>query len=175
MRVVNRLAASLFGLVLLAGGLLLAAEAALVAADQSPWLVPLDRWHARLSNTALRGGWVLGISIGVGIVGLIILVPQLRRWRPRRLMTGDPRDPWWVARKSVEQRAAAAAADVTGVANTRADVRGTERRWRLRMRADARPEQRDEVTSAVRCELDRLAVPKDVAVKLALHRPRRVA
>jgi hypothetical protein len=175
MRLVNLLATSLLGLVLLAGGLLLAAEAALVWAGQSPWLVALDRWHARLSHTPLSNGWVLGASIVVGVIGLIILALQVRPWPPQRLVTGDVRGPWWVARRSVEQRAAAAAAGVSGVHNAHAEVRGNERRWRLRMRAEANPEQREEVTNAVRRELDRLAVPRDVAVNLALRRPRRVA
>jgi hypothetical protein len=174
MRVVNLIAASLLGLVLLAGGLLLAAEAALVAAGQSPWLVPLDRWHARLSHTTLRGGWILGISIGVGVVGLIILALQVRPWAPQRLSTGDARGPWWVTRRSVEQRAAAAAAGVIGVHDAHADVRGNERSWHLRLRAVANPEQRDEVVSAVRRELDRLAAPADLSINLALRRPRRV-
>jgi hypothetical protein len=174
MRVVNLIAASLLGLVLLAGGLLLAAETALVAAGQTPWLVPLDRWHARLSHTPLHSGWILGISIGVAVIGLIVLALQLRRWAPPRVLTGDARGAWWVTRRSVEQRAAAAAAAVRGVHDARADVRGSERRWRLRLRAVGHPEQRDEVARAVRRELDRLAVPKDLAVNLALRRPRRV-
>jgi hypothetical protein len=53
-------------------------------------------------------------------------------------------------------------------------VRGNERSWRLRLRAVANPEQRDEVVSAVRRELDRLAAPADLPINLALHRPRRV-
>jgi hypothetical protein len=43
------------------------------------------------------------------------------------------------------------------------------------MRAEAKPEQRDEVVSAVRRELDRLAAPKDIAVNVALRPPRRVS
>jgi hypothetical protein len=115
------------------------------------------------------------VSIVVGVIGLIILALQIRPWPPQRLVTGDVRGPWWVARRSVEQRAAAAAAGVSGVHNAHAEVRGNERRWRLRMRAEANPEQREEVNNAVRRELDRLAVPRDVAVNLALRRPRRVA
>jgi hypothetical protein len=174
-RVGNRIAAGLLGLVLFAAGLLAIAEAALVAVGSTPWLVPLDRWHARLSNTTLASNKVLGVSIVVGSVGLIILALQLRPWRPRRLVTGDAHAPWWVARRSVEQRTALAVSEIPGVHNARADVRGREKRWRLRLRADANPEQRDEVTSAVRHELDRLAVPRDIAVKYAFRLPRRVA
>jgi hypothetical protein len=115
------------------------------------------------------------VSIVVGLIGLTILFLQLRPWRPRRLITGDERGAWWVSRRSLEQRAAAAAIEVVGVHNARADARGREQRWRLRLRAEANPEQREEVAHAVRRELDRLAAPPDVSVELALRRPRRVA
>jgi hypothetical protein len=172
---VNRVASSVLGVVLLVGGLLAAIEAAVLAAGRSPWLVPLDRWHATLSSMALSDSRVLGTSIVVGVIGLAVLALELRPWPPQRLLTGGVGDPWWVARRSVEQRAADAANGVTGVHHARADVRGKERRWRLRMRAEANPERRDEVIGAVRRELDRLAVPKDIAVKVALRPPRRVS
>jgi hypothetical protein len=41
------------------------------------------------------------------------------------------------------------------------------------MRAEANPEQRDELLGAVRRELDRLAVPAEVRVNLDLRWPRR--
>jgi hypothetical protein len=174
MRAVNRIAAGLLGMVLLAGGLLVAVEGALAAAGRSPWLLPLGRWHATLSSTTPADGPVLGMSLLIGVIGLAILAVQVPPWPPQRLLTGDA-GAWWVARRSVEQRAAAAAAGVTGVHHPHAQVRGSERRWRLRMRAEANPEQRDEVVSAVRRELDRLSVPQDVPVVVALRRPRRVA
>lgn len=175
MRVVNRIAATLLGVVLLAAGLLIAVEAALLAAGRAPWLLPLDRWHATLSERSISDTRVLGVSIVVGVIGVAVLIAQLRPWPPQRLITGDARGSWWVARGSVELRTAAAAATVTGVHHARAEVRGNERRWRLRMRAEANPEQRDEVMTAVRHELDRLAAPPDIAVNVDLRRPRRVA
>lgn len=175
MRIVNRFAAGLLGVVLFALGLLAIVEAALVAVGGRPWLVPLDRWHAPLASRTLADNRVLGVSIIVGVVGLAILISQLRPWPPRRLVTGDVEGAWWVARRSLESRAAAAAGEVMGVHNVRARARGRERDWRLRLRAEARPEQSEEVADAVRRELDRMAVPADVPVKLALRRPRRVA
>lgn len=174
MRVVNRIAAGLLGVVLFALGVLAIVEAALVAVGGRPWLVHVDRWHGALSSRTLADNRVLGVSIIVGVVGLIILISQLRPWPPRRLVTGDTEGAWWVARRSVESRAAAAAGEVLGVHNVRARARGRERSWRLRLRVEARPEQSGDVTDAVRRELDRLAVPADVPVKLALRRPRRV-
>lgn len=175
MRLVNRVAAALLGVALVGLGLLSIVEAALVAVGASPWLVPLDQWHSSLSARTLADNSVLGVSIIVGVVGLTILILELRPCPPRRLVTGDPAGPWWVARRSLERRAAAAAGEVMGVHNASARARGRERHWRLRLRAEARPEQRGEVIDAVRRELDRLAVPSDIPVKVALRRPRRVA
>ncbi len=174
MRLVNRIAASLLGLVLILLGLLAIVEAALVAMGASPWLVPLDDWHGSLSRLTLGDNRVLGVSIIVGVVGLTILLLQVRPWWPRRLITGDDRRAWWVSRRSLEQRAVTAATQVMGVHKARARARGRETQWRLHLSADARPEQRDEVADAVRRELDRLAVPADIPMKVALRRPRRV-
>ena len=175
MRAVNRVATTLLGLVLLAGGLLIATEAALLAVHRTPWWLPADRWHATLSRAAIGDSRVLGGSIVAGVIGLAVLAAQVRPWPPQRVLTGAEHGPWWVARRSVEQRAEVAAAGVIGVHRPRATVRGRERRWWLRMRAEANPEQRDELLGAVRRELDRLAAPADIRVNLDLRRPRRVA
>ena len=74
---VNRVASSVLGIVLLVGGLLAAIEAAVLAAGRSPWLVPLDRWHATLSSMALSDSRVLGASIVVGVIGYLIHEPMI--------------------------------------------------------------------------------------------------
>lgn len=175
MRAVNRVAAGLLGLALLAGGLLVALEVALVAAGRAS-VLPLDEWRHDLSATTLASRWVLAVSIGLAVLGAAVLAAELRPWPPYRLLTGDDGGTvWWVSRRSVERRVAAAANAVTGVDNARAAVRGRERRWRLRMSAEARPDDRDAIQRAVRNELERLSVPRDVAVAITLRRPRRVA
>jgi hypothetical protein len=108
-RLVNQISAGLLGVVLFLLGLLAIVEAALVAVGGTPWLVRLDQWHGPLSRRTLADNRVLGVSIIVGVVGLTILILQVRPWRPRRLITGDDREAWWVSRRSLEQRAAAAA------------------------------------------------------------------
>ncbi len=56
-----------------------------------------------------------------------------------------------------------------------AEVRGGARRWRLRLRAEAKPDQREPVEQAVRGELHRLDLPDEVPLELALRPPKRVA
>jgi Family of unknown function (DUF6286) len=172
---VNRIATGLLGLVLLAGGLLVALEVALVAGGLDP-LLPLDAWRRELTTTPLSDRRVLVTSVVVGVLGLLVLVAQLRPWPPRRVLIGEPDGTeWWVFRRSVERSIEAAANAVTGVAGARAAVRGPERRWRLRMSAQASPERLDAIQRAIRAELQRLSAPEDVPVGVRLRAPRRVA
>jgi hypothetical protein len=169
---VNRVGAVLLGLVLLAGGLLVALEMVLVASGLGP-LLPLEEWQRALNTTTHADRWVLGVSIAVGVFGVLVLAAQLRPWPPHRVLTGDPGGTeWWVSRRSVERRVEDAAESVTGVTGAHADIRGAERRWRLRMSAQARPERRDAIQGAVRDELERLSAPTDVPVGVTLRKPR---
>jgi len=53
MRVLNRIAGALLGLVLLAAGLAVVVGAVLVLTGRRPWPLPLDRWFARLAQTSV--------------------------------------------------------------------------------------------------------------------------
>jgi hypothetical protein len=90
MRAVNRFASGLLGLVLIVVGLVVAIEAGLIAAGRRPAGLPLDGWYQRLTATTLANRAVLVTAIVVGVVGLLILVSQLRRWAPDRLLVGTP-------------------------------------------------------------------------------------
>lgn len=172
MRGINRVASALLGLVLIAVGLLVALEAALVAAGRAPLWLPLDRWYATLMRTTLADHAFLLTAIGVGVVGLAILLVQLRPWRPDRLVAGVSQQ-WWLRRRSVERRAATMAATVSGVGHARAQARGRPQRWRLTLTADAWPDRRDPVNRAVREELQRLDIDDRTDVRVVLREPAR--
>jgi hypothetical protein len=171
--VTNRIASAVLGLLLIVGGVVVIVEMALVASGRRPLVLPLDRWHRSLTGLRVRDDGLLWVSILVGIVGIVLLVAELRRWAPDRVSTsGGSGAPWWLSRRSVERRTATAAATVHGVRDARADVRGRRGRWRLRVRAEAWPDQLQPVGEAVRAELDRLNAPPDTRIDLALRRPR---
>jgi hypothetical protein len=177
MRRVNRIASGVLGVLLIAAGLLVAVEMVLIAAGRQPAWLPLQRWYQTIGFATLGSRGVLITAILAGLVGLGILVAQLRRWKPDRVLAGSGSGaPWWVSRRSVQRRTAIAAGALAGIGNARADVRGRPQSWRLRLRADGGPDQRDAVQRAVRDELDRLNVSAATAVDVVLRKPnRRVA
>jgi hypothetical protein len=176
MRVLNRLAAAVLGLALLAFGLLVAVEAILFGAGRPAWLLPLNRWYAGLTTTTYADPLVRDVAIVLAVVGLLILLLQLRPWPPDQLVVGgDGVARWRVRRRSVERQVAREVDRLTSVVGATASVRGRPDLWRVRVHALARPEQRDEVRQAARAALDRLAAPAEVGLRVDLRPPRRVA
>lgn len=176
MRTTNRILSTLLGLVLLVVGLAVAIETALIAWGGRPAVVPTDRWYASLRELSFADGPFLATAAITALVGLGILILQLRPWPPERVHTsaGDG-PPLSIARRSVEQRVESAASRA-GVEHAESAVRGRPGRWRVRLRGVAWPEQRDAVMAAVRVELERLYAPPDTPVTITLRQPaRRVA
>jgi hypothetical protein len=174
MRTANRILTAVLGLALIALGLSVAVDMARVAVGREPVILPLDGWYRWLTSVSWSDGRVLGIAILLGVVGVALLALELRPWAPDRVrvMRAGAPAPWWVSRRSVERRTAAAATE-TGVARARSDVRGRGNRWRLRVRADGWPNQRPAVVEAVHAELDRLDAPPGIGVDISLRTPRR--
>ena len=172
MRGINRVVSALLGLVLIVVGLLVALEAAWIAAGRAPLWFALDRWYASLTRTTLANRAFLVTAIVVGVVGLVILLLQLRPWRPDRLVAGGTQQ-WWLRRRSVERRAATMASTVDGVGHPRARAKGRPDRWHLILAADAWPERHDAVNHAVREELQRLDVGDRTDLQVVLRKPVR--
>ncbi|RKR85801.1 hypothetical protein BDK92_0010 [Micromonospora pisi] len=172
MRVVNRLASLLLAVILLGGGLLLAAEAAAVALDLPSLLIDRAGWFNTLTSTTVGDPVIFAIAIAVGVVGLLILLTQLRPWTPQRLEV-PLADGWHLHRRSVEKRLAGAADRVPGVRDARARVRRHGNSWSSRIRAIGDPATRPQVERAIRQELDRLAAPPAARLDIQLARQRR--
>ncbi|MFC0531720.1 DUF6286 domain-containing protein [Phytohabitans kaempferiae] len=173
MAVVNRLASLLLGIVLLAAGLLLAIEAALLGLDRPSLWVPRDAWYARLTQTRFSDNSFLFVALVIGVVGLLVLLAQLRPRRPDRVPVGEA-DGWYLNRRSVEQRLAEVANRVPAVHDAHVRVRGRGRQWRAVVKAAGDRASIPDVEQAVRGELDRLAAPDTVKVGVSLARVRRV-
>jgi hypothetical protein len=155
---------------------LVAVEAILFAAGRPAWLVPLDRWYTSLTSTTYADPLVRATAIVLAVVGLLLLVVQLRPWPPDQLIVGgDGVARWQMRRRSVERQVASEVDRLTSVVGATASVRGRSDLWRVRVHALARPDQRDEVRRAARAALDRLAAPAEVGLRVDLRPPRRVA
>lgn len=177
MRTLNQVVSLLLGIILLAGGLLLAVEAVLAVAGQGSWLVPADNWYRFLTETTLGDQVVLIVALGLAVFGLVLLIAELRPWPPTRLPvhfeTADGR--WWVTRRAAERRLASAAEEVGGVSGARAKVRTRRGRWKVGVRAEAREDAQQAAEQAVRETLERLGSPPESSARVRLVRPRRVS
>jgi hypothetical protein len=176
MRVANRIASALLGLALMALGILAVAEVVLELVGR-PSLLPLDDWYERLTSATYAGQAVRLVSIGLIVVGALILLAELRRWRPTELdlrSDGD-RGHWRMRRRSLENQVSNAVNNVAGVHEAHATARGGERRWKLRVRALADAGQAEQVRATARRAMEGLAVPGEIPLIVDVRRPRRVA
>ncbi|MEU5781781.1 Asp23/Gls24 family envelope stress response protein [Micromonospora lupini] len=170
----NRVATALLAVVLLAGGVLLAAQALLVTLGRPTPLLIRPGWYDALTTTRWHDPAVRGTAGAAVLLGLLVLVAQLRRWTPVRLRV-DEHDGWHLRRRCVERRLTDAADTVPGVRATRVRVRRHGDRWRPRLRAVGDPAARAEVEFAVRQELRQLASPRAERIEVRLLPRRRPA
>lgn len=173
MRSVNRIASLLLATALLVGGALVVVQALLRTLDRP---APLDTagWFDALSGTRWSDPTVRAVAGGALLLGLAILVAQLRRWTPVRLATDD-REGWYLHRRCVERRLADAARAVPGVRRARVHVRRRGGQWRPRVRATGDPAARAEIEFAVHQELHRLTAPRPGRIDVRLLPRRRTA
>ncbi|MEU2610044.1 hypothetical protein ABZ570_00410 [Micromonospora sp. NPDC007271] len=170
MRTVNRIATLLLAVALLTGGALLAIGALLAAAGRPGPLV--HRWYATLTTIRWQDAPVRAVAAGVTLLGVVMLVAQLRRWQPVRLRLAE-QDGWHLHRRSVERRLARAARAVPSVRRARVRVRRHGDTWRPRVTATGDPAARGDVEFALRQELDRLAAPRPGPIEVRLVPARR--
>lgn len=170
MRVFNRLASLVLGLAVAAGGLLLAVEAVSVWTGGEPALVPLPGWYAWLRSVEFADGVVLLAAVAAAVLGLVLVVAQLRPWRPVRV-PAEVDDNWYVQRRGVERGLVRAVEGVPGVTEVKARV---GKRWRCRVRAVGDVDSQGDVDAAVDEELRRLSAQQRDRVAVRLIRRRRV-
>jgi hypothetical protein len=171
---VNRTMTLLLSLALLAGGVLLVLETVLVALNQPALLIDRQNWYRTLSGTRLSDPVMLAITSFAALLGLLILVAQLRRWAPDRVAT-PLGDGWHLHRRSLENRLAAAVDSVPGVDAASARLRRHRGHWAARIHAVGDASSRETVERTVRQELERLSAPpaQEIQVELvAKHRAR---
>lgn len=121
---VNRILAALLAIALLLGGLLAATEIVLGQLGQPAWLIP----RQQLGNWLTRQMWddtiIRLILAGLALVGLLLLLPALRRGRPRLLPVASqtPGVSVTVLRRGAERALANAASRASGVRGASAKV-----------------------------------------------------
>lgn len=122
MRVANRVLAAVLGLVLLAGGLLVAVEIVVAGFDRRPWVLPHDRWYTSARMRSWESAPPRWILIALVAAGLALLVSQLARRRPSSLALTPGGVPADVGRRSLERALVREASRIDGVARAKARV-----------------------------------------------------
>jgi hypothetical protein len=182
MRVFNRLLALLLALLLIVAGLWalpVSIAHALSIGWRPGWLHFFDQsLHQGLQTLAtlqLADWRVLAAASGLVILGLLLLLLELRPWPPQIVfLDEDETARWWLHRATFEAVLRSLVVRETTATGARARLRG-QRRWRLRVDANASPQLRAEIEQLVRSSLERLGRAGDSTVRVRIARARRVA
>jgi hypothetical protein len=173
-RAVNRVAGLILGLALLGLGLFTIVQTVALTVFDKDWPAPVLVWRDDLSTVPWSDGRVLLAAICAGVLGLLILVLELRRVRPAWLGAAwhDDEDDWRLRRRSVQRRAASAARSVRGVDAATAATSGRKQDWQVAVTARTVGDVVDphRVEAAVREELHTIGAPERVPVTVRLRR-----
>jgi hypothetical protein len=169
-RVANRVLAAAFALALLLAALLVVAEVVAAVFATRPWLVPYDEWYREAQRTTWDSALARGVSAGLAVVGLVLVVAQVAPRRPRDLPLahrpgGAPAE---VGRRSVERSVDRAVMAVDGVAGV--EVRAARRAVRVRAQSSWRVpgDQESKVREAVAGRLGELGVAERLGIEVSV-------
>ena len=136
--------------------------------------LPGRQWLSTFETTPWSANIVVGISVAVAVVGLVLVVVEVRPQRKRHAEFATDSGDWLLLRRSTEghlQRRLAAQVQ-TGAVKVRLSPRST--RWRLKVKARAASATRPVLRSAARDELGRLHAGSST-VDVSTSGPRRVS
>ena len=131
MRLVNRLLAALLALALAAGGVIVVIEVIAERLDKRPVVVDWHRIYHWGEITSLTQGSVRVACIVTAVLGLVLLVAELKRGRPKRLAAASDSVDAGYTRRGVANAIGRAVNDVDGINKSVVKVR----RRRIRVRA----------------------------------------
>lgn len=172
MRALDRVLALLVCLGLLALCVLVVGEVLVAATDNGQWVLAHDDLSSWLRNHRWNDSSVVVASVGAGVVGLILLVLELRRRRPGQILLAPRTDgvTTSVTRGSLEAAARRAALDVDGVTR----VRSRANRRRLTLAATSRRQEPEGLDDALRTQvterIDRLGLARPLKVATSVDR-----
>ena len=125
MRMLNRVLAVLFAFALLVLGILIPTEVIRAALSKQHWLLPWESLTSDLTRNSWQAGPIRAVLIGAAVVGLLLLVGQLKPRRPSALplSASTPDVHASTTRRSLQHTLQRAAGDIDGVSSAKAKVR----------------------------------------------------
>ena len=169
MRSVNRVLAAIIGLVLLAGGVLVAIEIALAFVGSDPWVVPYRDWYRTARSDPWTADAVRGICITLALLGLAVVLLQLARLRPHALpLKSTEFTTYCVRRRSLEHSVQRTVEHVDGIHDAKVRVDHDAVRVIARSHRQLAGDLQPRVETAVRSRLDQLAFETRPSVRIKI-------
>jgi hypothetical protein len=165
--VFNRVLLAVIGLILVAGGALVIIEAIWAWTGNGFVWVPGDTWLSSFENTAWSDPAAIAISVGVGILGLLLLLVEVMPRRPRVVpFPTDKNGEWVLLRRSAEQHVQRRLAAEVPTSPIRARLKPGPLRWTLRIRARAAASTKPALQRCGQAELAALRAPAASRVRV---------
>lgn len=171
MRTANRVLAVATALVLVGGGLLVAAEIAWAALGHGPWLIPYNDWYANARADRWDASGPRSLFLILFLTGVVVVAMQLLRPRPRSVTIPARRGSAGVSRRTLEEAVARRVGAQGGILSAKAAIN----RRRVRIVAVARGAEgdlRSQVEQAARASLHHAGVDENLAVAVKVERVR---
>jgi len=175
-RTLNRFVSAVLALVLLVGGVLVAAEIVSGAfGREEPLLLPWDRWYDDATSTAWSDPDVRLACAGLVLAGVLLLVLEAARRRPRAVALTDGTDGVHadLDRRGLEAWLGQRVAEVDGVSTAKATITGSTAQVRAETAGPRNDRLHDELQVAAGRALDRLELAHPLAVKVAVRSTRK--
>ena len=171
-RLTLRIVSVLLAAALLALGLLVTVEIVLAALGQPAWVLPYSQVATTLRDQSWDSVVARAAAAGLCLLGLLLLLPALRRGKPTALPLAPLNDgvDAHVSRRGLQRTLAAAAGRVDGIGSAKAKVGGRMVTVRTTTRLRDSSVLPAQVDTAVREELDTLGLDRPLAVKVTTKR-----
>ena len=165
--VFHRVLLAVIGLILAAGGALVIIEAIWAWTGNGFVWIPGDAWLSSFEHTAWSDPATIAISVGVGVLGLLLFAFEVFPRRPRVVpFATDGQGEWVLLRRSAEAHLQRRVAAEVPASPIRARLKTGQLRWTLRIRARAAPSTKPALERRGQAELAALRAPAASRVRV---------
>ncbi len=165
--VFNRALLVVLGLILVVGGALVIIEAIWAWTGNGFVWIPGDAWLSSFKHTAWSDAAAIAISVGVGVVGLILFVAEIIPRRPRVVpLRTENVGELMLLRRSTEAHLARRLAAQVPVSPIKTRLNPKPWRWKLRVKARAAASSKPALEQAAQAEMTALRAPSASRVRV---------